>query len=424
MRYLSTRDATKTYALSEALELGICPSGGLFVPETLPQFDLKSFSSHDDFTAFSEKLLRPFFIDDQLEKDLSGIVNDAFTFPVLWRELENKHYLLELFHGPTAAFKDFGARFLASCFLKLGHKKTILVATSGDTGGAVASAFYKKKNLKVVILFPKDAVSPLQKKQLTCWGENVLSLEVEGDFDSCQKLVKEAFLEENGQKKFALTSANSINIGRLLPQITYYAYSAYHLFLKLGRPINFIIPSGNMGNGMAAVWCKQMGLPIGKIHFACNQNRPIYDFFEIGKLTPRPSIKTLANAMDVGNPSNMERLIFNTKKTPSILSDLAASWNSDEEIAKTIQHYHKKHHLFVCPHTAVALCACHKFFHGEVAVSVATAHPYKFNEVMTQILGEKTISAPEPLADLCNRSSVFESMKPELQALQKKLEHF
>ncbi|MEK6624299.1 MAG: threonine synthase, partial [Bdellovibrionota bacterium] len=267
------------------------------------------------------------------------ILKQALNFPVPLNEISSNHYLLELFHGPTAAFKDIGARFLAVCFDKLGEQKTILVATSGDTGGAVASAFYEKKGIKVVILFPKHGVSPLQRQQLTCWGQNILSLEVDGDFDDCQKLVKEAFLDKALCAKYALTSANSINIGRLLPQMTYYAFSSYKLFSQSQTPINFVIPSGNMGNGMAAVWAKEMGLPIGEIHFACNANRAIFDFFQNKKFTARDSFKTLANAMDVGNPSNMERLLDLEKRRPSVLGDLSASWHSDEKIRSVILDY-------------------------------------------------------------------------------------
>ncbi|HAZ14790.1 MAG: threonine synthase [Bdellovibrionales bacterium GWA2_49_15] len=424
MKYLSTRTDPLRYSLSDVLKRGICPSGGLFVSESLPKLSANLFELSDSYQSFSEKLLRPFFTEDTLEKHLSSIVTHALNFPVPWKEIGKNHYLLELFHGPTAAFKDVGARFLAACFEKLGEQKTILVATSGDTGGAVASAFYEKNGIKVVILFPKLGVSPLQRHQLTCWGKNILSLEVAGDFDDCQRMVKEAFSDKEACAKYALTSANSINIGRLLPQMTYYAFCSYQLFSQLKRPVNFVIPSGNMGNGMAAVWAKEMGMPIGEIHFACNSNRAIFDYFQSKKLTVRKSLKTLANAMDVGNPSNMERLLDLLSKNPAIAKDLTSSWHSDEKIRSVISDFFLRTKGHVCPHTAVALAAHDRFSPESLVVSVATAHPYKFQEIIQDILGPENLPAPPALTALLKRPAAFNAIGKHLTHLQAELLKF
>ncbi|MBI2522318.1 MAG: threonine synthase [Bdellovibrio sp.] len=422
MKYVSTRHDSTKYSLSEVLSMGICPLGGLFVPEFLPNFNESAFNINDNYLTFSEKLLHPFFAGDVLEKQLTSIIVEALNFPIVWQEIGEQHFLLELFHGPTAAFKDVGARFLAGCFENLAGQKTILVATSGDTGGAVASAFYQKKGIKVVILFPKHGVSPLQRQQLTCWGKNILSLEVDGDFDDCQRLVKEAFLDAAICARYSLTSANSINIGRLLPQMTYYAFASYKLFLQYKTAVNFVIPSGNMGNGMAAVWAKKMGLPISKIHFACNANRVIFDFLQSKKFNKRNSIKTLANAMDVGNPSNMERLLDLERKDPSIMADLSASWHSDDKIRSMILDYFNQKKIIVCPHTAVGLAANEIFTSESPVVSVATAHPYKFQEIIVDILGRQNLPAPESLGTLLSRPTSYHSIGKQLMHLYKELE--
>ena len=251
---------------------------------------------------------------DRLAQSLPAISADAFNFPAPLVPLGTSGRLsvLELFHGPTAAFKDFGARFLAASMSRVRQPDdrplTILVATSGDTGGAVAAAFHGRPGIEVGVLFPQGLVSPTQERQLTCWGGNVKSFAVRGTFDDCQRMVKEAFLDAELRRDTELSSANSINLGRLLPQAVYYAATSLAIWRQYGEPASYIIPSGNLGNAAACIWARKVGLPIGEIVLAHNVNRTVPDYLESGEWKPRPSVPTLASAMDVGNPSNMERL--------------------------------------------------------------------------------------------------------------------
>ena len=285
MQYISTRTLNKV-TIEEALLSGTADDGGLYLPNTIPKIDQNDFMELDDYASFSSKMLYPYFIGSTLEESLDRIIKQSFNFPVRLRSIDNESAalsMLELYHGPTAAFKDFGARFLAQCSAEIQRKekdvkRTILVATSGDTGGAVASAFYELEGFNVIVLFPKNRVSPRQQKQLTCWGGNVTSLAVEGEFDDCQRLVKEAFTHQPSIRT-SLASANSINIGRLLPQATYYAWSSMIHYRDSGESSSFIIPTGNMGNSFACFIAREMGFPIEKILFATNSNRTIYNFY-------------------------------------------------------------------------------------------------------------------------------------------------
>jgi threonine synthase len=277
MKFVSTRGNSPHLNASDAILAGIADDGGLFVPEQFPRFDLDDFAQDDDLPDLATRLFAPFFAGDPLESALSDICQAAFDFPAPVQFVSDDLDVMELFHGPTAAFKDFGARFMAQCIdrMQLEQPQTILVATSGDTGGAVGCAFEKSSNARVVILYPKGRVSPFQEHQLTCWGNNVLALEVRGDFDDCQRLVKQAFADETLSKAHHLGSANSINIARILPQMSYYAHAARAHFHRTGEAANFVIPTGNMGNGMACLWARKCGLPIGKIVFAINANRSL-----------------------------------------------------------------------------------------------------------------------------------------------------
>ncbi|MFO0454190.1 MAG: threonine synthase, partial [Pseudomonadota bacterium] len=324
MRFVSTRatagQAAHGATLSEALARGIAPDGGLYVPERFPALGTAEFDGCATLPEVAERLLAPFFAGDPLAPQLGAIVREAFDFPVPLVRLhpspaggvDDDAHVLELFHGPTAAFKDFGARFLAACLARIpradSRPLTILVATSGDTGGAVAAAFHRRPGTRVVVLYPKGLVSPRQERQLTCWGDNVTSLCVEGTFDDCQRLVKAAFADERLRAGYELSSANSINVGRLLPQACYYALASLETGRRAGKAPGFVVPSGNLGNVLACVWARRVGLPIGAILMGFNANRTVPDYVERGEWRPRPSIATLASAMDVGNPSNMERL--------------------------------------------------------------------------------------------------------------------
>jgi len=317
MKFISTR-TEEPVCIERAIMSGTAPDGGLYVPEALPKFALDAFDGADSFAEIAARFLTPFFAGSSLAADLDGICAEALNFPVPLNRLPDEAgelSVFELFHGPTAAFKDVGARFLASSMVSIIEKGefaqppvTVLVATSGDTGGAVAAAYHRKPGTRVIVLFPDGRVSPRQQHQLTCWGDNIVSLAVRGEFDDCQRLAKEAFANRELNERHNLVSANSINVGRLLPQAAYYAKCSLEHYRATGNSSNFVVPTGNLGNGFACVWAKRMGLPIDRIVFATNANTTIPDFLQSGEWQPRASRATLASAMDVGDPSNMERL--------------------------------------------------------------------------------------------------------------------
>ena len=424
MKYISTRNNELEHSLEEALRLGLAKDGGLFVPATFPQVYHKDKIFPETYPEFAKEVFKPFFEQSALLPFLEEICANTFTFDLPLRDIGSQEptALLELFWGPTAAFKDVGARFLANCFAALQKSKseaqdlTILVATSGDTGGAVASAFHHQPGIRVLILFPDKGVAPRQRHQLTAFDGNVMSVAVEGVFDDCQRLVKEAFADTALSEKHQLTSANSINIGRLLPQSIYYAHSSVTYFKKHQRPANFIIPSGNVGNATAALWAKKMGFPVGQIIMANNANGVVADAFDSMVFSPRPSITTLANAMDVGNPSNMERLLFSVGgKIELLKKDMSAFSVSDGEIEKQIKKVQINYGEIVCPHTATAFevrerCGI------EDSVCVATAHPAKFPEIVEPLVNE-VVPIPQSLASILDKPTSCEFMVPELSQL-------
>ena len=405
MKFVSTRDRNGAeYSASDAILKGLAPDGGLFVPKTMPSlspdFSLEKGLGYAMYTA-----IKPFFEGDELENDLEEICNNAFNFPLpFYKQGEGKE-VMELIYGPTSAFKDYGARFLAFTMEKLlqrrGEELTILVATSGDTGGAVASAFHKRNNLKVKVLFPKGRVAERQRAQLTTWGDNVESYEVEGSFDDCQKMVKEAFMDP---ALSGLSSANSINLGRLLPQMAYYIYASHLYQAKYDKKATFIIPSGNVGNCTGAYWAKAMGCPIERIVLAVNENKTIPDYLESGEYIPRPSVKTLANAMDVGAPSNMERL-FDLFKTYEEFKANVSSWSvSDDEIRETIKKVYEETGYILCPHTACGEKVRRDHFEDVGTIVVSTAHPAKFETIVEPLIG-KTVAVPENLYKIAQKES-------------------
>ncbi len=416
MKYYSTRDKEKqnAYLASDAILKGLATDGGLFVPEKLPT--LPSLSASLPYADFAAKVLAPFFEGDVLESKMVDICRSAFNFPIVLNKVSS-YSVLELFHGPTAAFKDFGARFLASTMEALLDEKNkdlcILVATSGDTGGAVASAFYLRRHLSVKVLFPKGRVAERQKKQLTVWGHNVESYEVDGSFDDCQKMVKDAFVDPALSN---LSSANSINLGRLLPQMVYYVYIATKHYEETGRKAHFIIPSGNVGNCTGAFWAMEMGAPIEKITLSVNANKTIPDYLAEGVYKPRSSVQTLANAMDVGAPSNMERL-FNLYPTYEQFKGKVEAFSvSDEEIKEMIKKTYQKDNYISCPHTATALKVYHDHFDGEDAIIVSTAHPAKFETIVEPLIG-KTVDIPENLSVLLTKESVYKDIDTDYHKL-------
>jgi len=338
-------------------------------------------------------------------------------------------FALELYHGPTAAFKDFGARFLAESLQRLETQApaplTILVATSGDTGGAVAAAFHRRPWVRVVILYPAGLVSPRQEQQLTCWGDNVSSLRIAGTFDDCQRLVKEAFSDSALSRRHRFSSANSINIGRLLPQMVYYVGSSLDIERRTQAKASYIIPAGNLGNAFAAVWARALGFPIARIILAHNINRTVPDFLKTGVWQPRPSIATLASAMDVGNPSNMERIRALYPSLGEIREQLSADSVDDATIRARIGEDFMRYGREWCPHTATAAEVYSRLTpverHGRPWVLVATAHPAKFNEIVEPIIG-KPVSVPDSLDRLLRLPQHCVDLPPTLEALAAALE--
>ena len=432
LSFSSSRGGAPPVALSEAIRQGLAPDGGLYVPNRLPKVDIAALAGLSTLPDLARAALDGFFEGDRLQPLLKQTADaalgiDAPTTAV--RGCENRLFALELYHGPTAAFKDFGARFLAESLerLEAGSPQplTILVATSGDTGGAVAAAFHRRPWVRIVILYPKGLVSPRQEQQLTCWGENVISLRIDGTFDDCQRLVKEAFVDPALRRRHRFSSANSINIGRLLPQMAYYVASSLDVERRTGAKPCYIIPAGNLGNAFAAVWARALGLPVGRIILAHNANRTVPDFLGTGSWRPRPSTATLASAMDVGDPSNMER-IRALYPTLDLMREQLSAVSIDDatiraRIGEDFMHYGREW----CPHTATAAEVYSRLDlqdrRDHPWVLVATAHPAKFNEVVEPILG-KTIEIPEALNRLLRLPQHFLDLPPTLEAVAAALE--
>ncbi len=419
MRYVSTRDRSHSATLSEAISRGLAPDGGLYVPERFPELDPAEAPRGASLAEVAEWLLRPFAAGDRLAEALPEICRDAFNFPVPLKPLRDTTAVLELFHGPTAAFKDVGARFLADCLSRLNagaeQPLTILVATSGDTGGAVAAAFHGLPGVEVVILYPLGRVSPRQEKQLTTWGDNVRAFAVRGDFDDCQRLAKGALADPEFRARWRLSSANSINLGRLLPQMTYYALASLEYRERTGIKPGFIIPSGNVGNATAALWAQRVGMPIREVVLATNDNPTLSEFASGGEWEPRPTIETLATAMDVGNPSNMERIFELCGGVEQARGQLRVFRVSDEEIRQEIAQGDARWGEVWDPHTATA-AAVRDQVNGEDWILVSTAHPAKFEAVVEPLVG-RDVEVPAALEEITRRPSRTTEIDPELQAL-------
>jgi threonine synthase len=436
LTFESSRGQSSPVALSEAIRQGLAPDGGLYMPSGLPSVDMAAFNGVTALPDIARLSLAGLFEGDRLQPHLEGIATAALNFPAPLTQVEGAAdplYALELFHGPTAAFKDFGARFLAESLERLeahaatpaSQPLTILVATSGDTGGAVAAAFHLRPWVRVVILYPKGLVSPRQEQQLTCWGDNIISLRVDGTFDDCQRLVKEAFLDLRLGAKHRFTSANSINIGRLLPQIVYYAASSLKVQRHASAPASYVIPAGNLGNAFAAVMARAMGFPIKRIVLAHNVNQTVPDYLRTGQWQPRPSIASLASAMDVGNPSNMERIRTLYPSIDSVREHLSASSIDDATIRARIGADFMRYGREWCPHTATAAEVYSRLSAADRSetpwVVVATAHPAKFNEIVEPVIG-KPVEVPQSLARLLTLPRHFLDLPPELRALAAALE--
>lgn len=419
MKFISTRGDSPAVSASVAIRTGLAPDGGLYVPEGFPKIQISEIYK-SDYAGFASEIIQPFFKGDPLYDEIPEICEQAFSFNVPLHWINDKQAVLELFHGPTAAFKDFGARFLASVMEKLQKGKnrdlTILVATSGDTGSAVASAFYQKKGIQVKVLYPEGRVSGRQEKQLTCWDGNISSYCVTGNFDDCQKMVKTAFQDKNLAKNWDLSSANSINLGRLLPQIVYFFYSSLLFLEKTGKKPVIIVPSGNVGNSAGAYWAMKLGAPVKKIVLAVNANTTIPEFIETGIYTPRASVATIANAMDVGDPSNMERLRHLFPDHKQILENMEAVSVSDNLIRETIRKSYSKNKYVICPHTAAGEWVRQNNYADELSIVVSTAHPAKFETVVEPEIN-RTIEIPDSLKGMLDTRPEFKKIEPELSQL-------
>lgn len=423
MDFISTRDPHLRKTVEQAMLAGLAEDGGLFVPAYFPQIDLTQFPANLTYPEFAEKILALFFTGE-LKKALPSLCKKAFTFPIPTSQLNENTFMLELFHGPTLSFKDIGARFLAECLNALSQQQkiTIMVATSGDTGSAVASAFYEKNNTQIIILYPEGQISARQQQQITCWDKNVIALAVKGTFDDCQKLVKSAFQDPWWQKHTHLSSANSINIGRLLPQITYYAFCSMQFYHQYGTKPGFIVPTGNLGNATACYWARAMGFPIREIALSTNENKVIPDYLQSGNFQPRKSIATLANAMDVGNPSNFERMQYLYNHLDDFKNHVQAISASDEDIKKTIKHIYSQYGKIICPHTATA-CFARQQLSNDPWIVVATADPSKFESVIEPLI-QAPIPVPSQLQELLDRPAQIVSIEPRLDEIQKVINEY
>jgi threonine synthase len=426
MQFVSTR-GTQPVTLDIALVSGIADDGGLYVPTELPLFTVDDFATADSLIDVAAVLLAPFFAGSALQNDLPAILAETFKFPIPVTPVSSSHgeaELLELYHGPTAAFKDVGAGFLAACLSRLegdaASPLTILVATSGDTGGAVAAAFDQRPGMRVVVLFPDGRVSARQAQQLTCWSNNVLSIAVSGSFDNCQALVKAALADKTLAEDFRFSSANSINIGRLLPQATYYADASLRHFRDTGKKPGFIIPTGNLGNAHACIMAREMGLPIGPVVLAVNANRTIPDYLDTLEWQPRASVQTLASAMDVGDPSNMERLRSLLGNADKLRERISVAAVTDEQIEASIKQDYANFGFATCPHTATATHVWRQMDEQQRSAAdwilVATAHPAKFETIVEPLI-DSIIPLPPELKAILSKPSRSVTIGPTLGAL-------
>lgn len=406
MKYYSTTNKNKRITFKEAVLKGIDYDGGLFMPEYIPEMSKEYFNEYKihSFKNIAFSVLKN-FIDDEIPlADFEDIVDNIFTFKSPLVKLDDNINLLELFHGPTLAFKDFGARFTAAVteyFNKQENRRLfILVATSGDTGSAVANGFFNKKGIDVVVLYPKGKISVLQEKQITTLGGNVKALEIEGTFDDCQKLVKTAFNDNDLTDKIRLSSANSINIARLLPQMIYY-FDAYFNLGDKSKKIVYTVPSGNLGNLTAGLLAKKMGLPVFNFIGAVNKNDVFESYINSGKFMAKQSLQSYSNAMDVGNPSNITRIFDLFNNNYDLIKSLIKSISiNDSEILDSIIEVYEKYKYKIDPHGAVGYWATKKlmknFSEDTEFIILETAHPAKFFETVESVIPEK-IKMPDRL---------------------------
>ena len=407
MKYFSDRNNNLVVDFKTAVLSGLASDGGLFVPEKIPLLDKSVLENlyKTDIKETAKIVLSPYVSESISESDLDEIIDKTFSFPAPVVKLSDNLRILELFHGPTLAFKDFGARFMAnvmSYFVKLENQKlNILVATSGDTGSAVANGFYDVEGINVFLLYPSGKVSQIQEMQLTTLDKNIVALEIDGTFDDCQRLVKQAFTDNDLRNNFPMSSANSINIARLLPQMVYYFEAVKQIEKEI--KIVFSVPSGNLGNLTAGLIAKKMGLPVEKFVAATNSNNVFTEYVNAGKFIPRASIKTYSNAMDVGNPSNLSRIdsIYG-KLLDSIREDIYSVSFNDEQTIEGIKELKNKYGYLIDPHGSVGYLAYKNWIKDKnekdfCGIILETAHPSKFSDVIEDQIGI-TPEMPERLS--------------------------
>ena len=432
MKYYSTNRKAPLATLEEAVKRGLAPDRGLYMPERIVRLPEEFFRDMGemDFHEIAFAAASAFFGEDIPSGDLKDIVCDTLNFDTPVVNIHDNIWALELYHGPTLAFKDVGGRFMArmlSYFVrqeKTDRKTTVIVATSGDTGSAVANGFLGVEGIDVIVLYPSGKVSEIQEKQFTTLGQNITALEVDGNFDDCQRLVKSAFMDEDLGRTMTLTSANSINVARFLPQAFYY-FNAYAQLKRAGHDSNiiFCVPSGNFGNITAGLFAWRMGLPVRRFIAANNRNDVFLEYLKTGEYTPRASVRTIANAMDVGDPSNFARILDLYGNSASLIrQDIAGCRYTDEEIGRTISSLYDKYGYLADPHGACGYQGLTDLLSdGETGIFLETAHPAKFKDTVEKIIG-KPVEIPERLKDFMKKEKKSIKMTNRFEDFKEYLE--
>jgi threonine synthase len=426
MKYYSLNKTAPIVDFKEATIRGLAPDKGLYFPESIPKQDKKFFEQINSYSdeEIAYKIIQPYVGDAIPENELKRIVAETINFEIPLKKVSEDIFSLELFHGPTLAFKDIGARFMSRClgyFVKNNNKKiTVLVATSGDTGGAVANGFFNVDGVDVVILYPSGKVSGVQEKQLVTLGNNIHAIEVEGTFDDCQQMVKQAFSDKELNEKLFLTSANSINVARWLPQQFYYLFGWKQWNDKNNPPV-ISVPSGNFGNICAGILAHISGLPVKHFIAACNANKVVPDFLQTEKYQPQKAVSTMSNAMDVGNPSNFVRILeLFHHQFADLKKVLSSDSISDEETRKTIREVFEKEDYLLDPHGAVAYFALENYLKQhpeENGYILETAHPVKFYDVVEPVIHQK-IPIPESVKSILDKEKESILMNADFEKLK------
>ena len=427
MIYHSTRDINNTVSFKEAVIKGLASDGGLFVPENIEKLPQSFFDKIDNMTVaeLATQVMKPYVGNEIPEKELKKILEEVLSFDFPLVEVDENRFALELFHGPTLAFKDVGAGFLARClgyFSDKNKKVTVLVATSGDTGSAVANGFFGVEGTEVVILYPSGKVSASQEKQLTTYGGNITALEVDGTFDDCQHIVKQAFQDKDLNNHLSLSSANSINVARFIPQSLYYII-ALGQFMKGDKDIVVSVPSGNFGNILAGIYAKNMGLKIDKFIVSNNVNNPVVEYLNGDDFKTRPSIHTVSNAMDIGNPSNFERLQFLYPEIDDLKKVVEGYSYTDKQTLESIEDIYSRTSYLPDPHGAVAYLGLNDSIKDDkntIGVFVETAHPAKFIETFTDAQKEN-LDIPERLSKFMDKEKVSIKMDNKFESFKEYL---